>query len=165
MLKGKVERLHIGNRAGVFANMSTFTCCREAAGAAEWARCCAAQRNDRGITQAALVAELLCVSPALSCCTLPQAVCPCSAPKTGFTPNFSLVALQQTTHMVQGLLYSLQPEGLVSPELFSPFQLGSLSPLHSFPAHLLLAPKGYRLWELFYWPAVIFLTCLMLGAL
>lgn len=84
LLKGKVERLHIGNRAGVFANVSMFTCCSEAAGTAEWAHCCAAQRNDQGITQAWLVAELLCVSPALSCCTSPEAVCPCSAHKMGF---------------------------------------------------------------------------------
>lgn len=36
LLKGKVERLHIVNRAGVFANVSMFTCCSEAAGTAEW---------------------------------------------------------------------------------------------------------------------------------
>lgn len=84
MLKGEVERLHIGIRAGAFANVSMFTHCSEAAGAAEWAHCWAAQRSDQGITQASLVAELLCVSPVLSCCTLPEAVCLCSAHKMGF---------------------------------------------------------------------------------
>lgn len=143
MLKGKVEGLHTGTRAGAFGNVSMFTRCSEAAGTAERAHCCAAQRSDHSITQALLVAELLCVSPALSCCPLPEAVCSCSAHKMGFPQNFSLVALQQTTCPVQGLLYSLQPDRLISPEQLPPSQLGSLSPLCSFPAHLLLAPQGY----------------------
>lgn len=129
MLKGEVERLHIGIRAGAFANVSMFTRCSEAAGAAEWAHCWAAQRSDQGITQASLVAELLCVSPVLSCCTLPEAVCLCSAHKMGFPRNSSLVALQQATCPVQGLLYSLQPDRLISSEQLPPSQLGSESSL------------------------------------
>lgn len=69
-----------------------------------------------------------------------------STPDT-FYPK-CLSSKQRTLSM--GLLYSPQPGGLLSfpvlgkAELLTPSRLGSPSPLHSFTAHCLLAPKGYR---------------------